>query len=57
MKIKRNVSFKLRAYGKNNDFFQIRLRTTFNSQRLDLKTGCRLVDQKAWDDEAQQCQG
>ena len=27
MKIKRNVAFKLRAYGKNNDLFQIRLRT------------------------------
>ena len=53
MKIKRNVAFKLRAYGKNNDLFQIRLRTTFNGQRLDLKTGCQLVDRGAWDDEAQ----
>ena len=53
MKIKRNVAFKLRAYGKNNDLFQIRLRTTFNGQRLDLKTGCQLVNREAWDDEAQ----
>ena len=53
MKIKRNVAFKLRAYGKNNNLFQIRLRTTFNGQRLDLKTGCQLVDKEAWDDDVQ----
>ena len=53
MKIKRNVSFKLRAYGKNNDLFQIRLRTTFNSQRLDLKTGCQINKKSAWDEEAE----
>ena len=53
MKIKRNVAFKLRAYGKNNDLFQIRLRTTFNGQRLDLKTGCQINNKSAWDDEAQ----
>ena len=53
MKIKRNVSFKLRTYGKNNDLFQIRLRTTFNSQRLDLKTGCQINKKSAWDEEAE----
>ena len=53
MKIKRNVSFKLRAYGKYNDLFQIRLRTTFNSQRLDLKTGCQINKKSAWDEEAE----
>ena len=53
MKIKRNVSFKLRAYVKNNDLFQIRLRTTFNSQRLDLKTGCQINKKSAWDEEAE----
>ena len=53
MKIKRNVAFKLRAYGKNNDLFQIRLRTTFNSQRLDLKTGCQINKKSAWDEEAE----
>ena len=53
MKIKRNVAFKLRAYGKNNDLFQIRLRTTFNSQRLDLKTGCQINNKSAWDEEAE----
>ena len=53
MKIKRNVAFKLRAYGKNNDLFQIRLRTTFNAQRLDLKTGCQINNKSAWDEESQ----
>jgi len=54
MKIKRNVAFKLRAYGKNNDLFQIRLRTTFNGQRLDLKTGCQINNKSSWDDDAEE---
>ena len=53
MKIKRNAAFRLFAYGKDKNRCQIRFRVTFNSQRLDLKTGCQLVDAKAWDDEAQ----
>ncbi len=53
MKIKRNAAFRLFAYGKDKNRYQIRFRVTFNSQRLDLKTGCQLVDDKAWDDEAQ----
>ena len=35
MKIKRNAAFKLFTYGKNKDKYQIRLRVTFNSQRID----------------------
>ena len=53
MKIKRNAAFRLFAYGKDKNRYQIRFRVTFNSKRLDLKTGCQLVDAKAWDDEAQ----
>lgn len=53
MKIKRNAAFRLFAYGKDKNRYQIRFRVTFNSQRLDLKTGCQLIDAKAWDDEAQ----
>ena len=53
MKIKRNAAFRLFAYGKDKNRYQIRFRVTFNCQRLDLKTGCQLVDAKAWDDEAQ----
>ena len=53
MKIKRNVTFRLRAYGKNNDLYQIRIRTTFNGHRIDLKTGCQINDKSVWDDEIQ----
>ena len=53
MKIKRNSSFRLFAYGKDKNRYQIRLRVTFNGQRLDLKTGCQVVDLEAWDNEAQ----
>ncbi len=42
MKIKRNAAFKLFAYGKEKNKYQIRLRVTFNSQRLDLSTGCQV---------------
>ena len=49
MKIKRNASFKLFTYGKNKDKYQIRLRVTFNSQRLDLGTNCQLNNLDAWD--------
>ncbi len=42
MKIKRNAPFQLFNYGKNKDKYQIRLRVTFNSQRLDLGTNCQL---------------
>lgn len=49
MKIKRNASFKLFNYGKNKDKYQIRLRVTFYSQRLDLGTNCQLNNQEAWD--------
>ena len=53
MKIKRNAAFRLFAYGKDKSRYQIRFLVTFNAQRLDLKTGCQLVDFNAWDDEAQ----
>lgn len=51
MKIKRNASFKLFAYGKNKDKYQIRLRVSFNSQRVDLGTGCQINFLGAWDEE------
>ena len=49
MKIKRNAAFKLFAYGKEKNKYQIRLRVTFNSQRLDLSTGCQVNTLNAWD--------
>ena len=42
MNIKRNSSFRLFAYGKDQDKYQIRLRVTFNGQRIDFSTGCQL---------------
>ena len=51
MKIKRNASFKLFTYGKHKDKYQIRLRVTFNSQRLDLGTNCQLNNIEAWNAE------
>lgn len=53
MKIKRNIAFKLRVYGKDGNLFQIRLRTTFNGNRLDLKTGCQINDREAWDEKTE----
>lgn len=50
MRIKRNIAFKLRVYGKDANIFQIRLRATFNGQRFDIKTGCQIHDRDAWDD-------
>ena len=53
MKIKRNIAFKLRVYGKESNLFQIRIRTTYNGQRLDLKTGCQINDREAWNEAEQ----
>ena len=50
MNIRHKCSFKLFTYGKNKDKHQIRLRVTFNSQRIDLSTGCQIYDLKYWDD-------
>lgn len=50
MNIRHKCSFKLFTYGKNKDKHQIRLRVTFNSQRIDLSTGCQIYDRKYWDD-------
>lgn len=36
---------------------QIRLRTTFNGNRLDLKTGCQINDREAWDEENELVKG
>ena len=51
MKIKRNAAFKLFTYGKNKDKYQIRLRVTFNSQRIDLGTNCQINFLGAWNTE------
>ena len=53
MNLKHNVSFSLRPYGKNHDIFQIRLRVTFNCQRVEHATGCQINDPRFWDKEHQ----
>lgn len=49
MEIRYNITFNLRAYGKNRDKHQIRMRVTFNGQQLDFATGSILTDKEAWD--------
>ena len=52
MEIKRTISFKIRAIGKNKDIFQIRMRVSFNAQRIDFKTGHSLNDIYYWDNKS-----
>ena len=54
MNIKHRCSFKLFTYGKLRDKHQIRLRVTFNSQRLDISTGCQIYDLNYWDSKHEQ---
>ena len=49
MDIKRRISFKTRAIGKDKNIFQIRMRVSFNSQRIDFKTGHSILDLDYWD--------
>ena len=58
MKIKHNISLKLFAYGKAKDRYQIRMRVTFNGQRMDFSTGCQINALEAWDEELERvCDG
>lgn len=54
MNIKHRCSFKLFTYGKLRDKHQIRLRVTFNSQRIDFSTGCQIYDLNYWDSKHEQ---
>ena len=54
MNIKHRCSFKLFTYGKLRDKHQIRLRATFNSQRIDISTGCQIYDLNYWDSKHEQ---
>lgn len=53
MKLRYNIAFKLRPYGKEKNLFQIRIRATFNGERIDLATGCKINDKSVWDEESQ----
>ena len=50
MVIRHKTIFSIRPYGKKKDIFQIRIRVSFNCQRVDLATGCQITDRNAWDD-------
>ena len=49
MKLKRTLSFRLFAYGKDKKRYQIRLRVTFNSNRIDFSTGSQVSSADWWD--------
>lgn len=51
MEIRHNITFNLRAYGKNRDKYQIRMRVTFNGQQLDIASGSTITLKEAWDDQ------
>ena len=53
MNIRHRCLFKLFTYGKNKDKHQIRLRITFNCQRIDLATGCQIYNLDYWDEKYQ----
>ena len=50
MKLKYTISFSIRPYGKERNLFQIRIRASFNCQRIDFATGCQVNDRSAWDE-------
>ena len=51
MEIKRNITFKLRPIGRKITVFQIRMRVTFLSQRVDFRTGHTITDKEYWDED------
>lgn len=51
MILKRQISFKLRPYGKDKTVYQIQMHVTFNAQRARFSTGCQVNSLKAWDTE------
>ena len=53
MEIKRNITFKIRPIGRKTIVYQIRMRATYLSQRVDFKTGHTIADKQFWDD----CEG
>ena len=50
MEIKRNITFKIRPIGRKITVYQIRMRATYLSQRVDFKTGHTIADKEYWDD-------
>lgn len=40
MEIKRKYNFSLKPYGKNKEYYLIRLRVSYPGNRVDFSTGC-----------------
>ena len=53
MKLKYTISFSIRPYGKERNVYQIRIRASFNCQRIEAATGCQLTTADAWDKDSQ----
>ena len=53
MDIKRKYNFSLKPYGKNKEYYLIRLRVSYPGNRVDFSTGCNVLTEDAWDPEVQ----
>lgn len=53
MNLRRNITFRLRPYGKTRIVYQIRMHVSYDGKRVQLRTGCMVTSQDAWDDENQ----
>lgn len=53
MKLKHTISFSIRPYGKERNLYQIRIRASFNCQRIEAATGCQLTTKEAWNKDSQ----
>lgn len=53
MKIKRQISFKLRPYGRKKTVYQVQMHVTFNGQRIIYSTGCQIDTTDVWDSTTQ----
>ena len=53
MNLRRNITFRLRPYGKTQIVYQIRMDVSYGGKRVQLRTGCMVTSQEAWDSENQ----
>lgn len=53
MNLRRNITFRLRPYGKTRIVYQIRMHVSYDGKRVQLRTGCMVTSKEAWDDENQ----
>ncbi len=50
MDIKRKVNFELLPYGKNNNYYRIRIGVSYPGHRIYLPTGCNIRSIDGWDE-------